>query len=303
MAISYELGGVSWWSWQETSKREWWALGSDVDPIRGAGRSNSGYPVLSKGSRGDLVVWAQEHLRGARKSVPVTGYFGNLTRRAVRRFQRSHGQWASGRVGPPDLAGPARHRAADGRLVEQEVAPRREAPSRRPPLGLAAGRARRDPASVRAVDPRAPTGAARTGWWDDAGLNPTQQLAEFLALISCFNDERTATRNGIERVAEVLHAEAAALVRGGSVIAAVGFAEGQVPTGRLVAVADRGGGTLAVPGTGDCVAAAMQLEDERPRSPGRGSPRRRAVSRRGARPASRHGPGAYARAAKPEVAG
>ncbi|MEK6325903.1 MAG: EAL domain-containing protein [Actinomycetota bacterium] len=95
-------------------------------------------------------------------------------------------------------------------------------------------------------------------------MNPTQQLTEFLALISCFNDERTATRNGIERVAEVLHAEAAALVRGGSVIAAVGFAEGHVPTGRLVAVADRGGGTLAVPGTGECLAAAVQLEDERP---------------------------------------
>ena len=69
-------------------------------PISGAGRSGSGYPVLSKGSRGDLVVWAQEHLKGAGQPVPVTGYFGDLTRRAVKRFQRSKGYAASVRSGP-----------------------------------------------------------------------------------------------------------------------------------------------------------------------------------------------------------
>jgi hypothetical protein len=100
MAISYELGGLSWWSWQETNKREWRAVGRDVEAIPGAGRSDSGYPVLSKGSRGDLVVWAQEHLRRADESLPVTGYFGRLTRRAVRRFQRSKGQVDDGRIGP-----------------------------------------------------------------------------------------------------------------------------------------------------------------------------------------------------------
>ena len=76
MAISYELGGLSWWSWQHTSRREWRAVGRHVEAIPGAGRSGSGYPVLAKGSRGDLVVWAQEHLKGADESVPVTGYFG-----------------------------------------------------------------------------------------------------------------------------------------------------------------------------------------------------------------------------------
>jgi hypothetical protein len=100
MALSYELTGLSWWSWQETNKREWRALGRDVEPIPGRDRSGSGYPVLSKGSRGDLVVWAQEHLRGAGQTVPVTGYFGNRTRRAVKRFQRSKGYAAVGRIGP-----------------------------------------------------------------------------------------------------------------------------------------------------------------------------------------------------------
>jgi putative peptidoglycan binding protein len=100
MAISYELGGLSWWSWQHTSRREWRAVGRDVEAIPGAGRSDSGYPVLAKGSRGDLVVWAQEHLKRADESLPVTGYFGKLTRRAVRHFQRSKGQVDDGRIGP-----------------------------------------------------------------------------------------------------------------------------------------------------------------------------------------------------------
>ena len=100
MAISYELPGLSWWSWQHTSRREWRAVGRDVQAIPGTGRSDSGYPVLAKGSRGDLVVWAQEHLKRADESLPVTGYFGDLTRRAVRSFQRSKGQVDDGLIGP-----------------------------------------------------------------------------------------------------------------------------------------------------------------------------------------------------------
>jgi hypothetical protein len=101
MAISYEFRGVSWWSWQETDRREWRALGRDFGRgISGAGRSGTGYPALSKGSRGDLVVWAQEHLKGAGERVPVTGYFGNITRRAVRGFQRSKGYVDHGHIGP-----------------------------------------------------------------------------------------------------------------------------------------------------------------------------------------------------------
>ena len=34
MAISYGLGGVSWWSWQETNSREWRALGRNIDTGR-----------------------------------------------------------------------------------------------------------------------------------------------------------------------------------------------------------------------------------------------------------------------------
>jgi diguanylate cyclase (GGDEF)-like protein len=98
----------------------------------------------------------------------------------------------------------------------------------------------------------------------DVGSWPTQELAEFLSLISCFNDERTATRRGIEHVAEVLDAEVAALVRGGAVIAAVGFSEGRVPIESLVAVADGTRQSLDVPSAGECEAVSVPLEDDRP---------------------------------------
>ena len=132
---------------------------------------------------------------------------------------------------------------------------------------------------------------------------PTQQLAEFLALISCFNDERTATRKGIEHVAEVLDAEVAALVRGGAVIAAVGFAEGEVPIellgggGRREQACARRAGRRGMRGR-------LGAARGRPAAaPGRGSPRRRAVPGRGARPAAWNGPGPDPWPAQFEAAG
>jgi diguanylate cyclase (GGDEF)-like protein len=93
---------------------------------------------------------------------------------------------------------------------------------------------------------------------------PTQKLAEFLSLISCFNDETTATRRGIEHVAEVLDAQVAALVRGGTLIAAVGFGEGEVPVEALIGAAEGGERTLDVPGAGACSTVGVPLEDDRP---------------------------------------
>ena len=173
MAISYGFGGVSWWSWQETNRREWRALGRDVEGrISGAGRSGSGYPTLSKGSRGDLVVWAQEHLKGAGESLPVTGYFGDKTRRAVKTLPALQGLRRRRPARAQDVASPARREAADGRLVEQALAPqprsasaaaRRARPrcrrcatrSRRPSRALDPGR----PASPATIEPQADRGA------------------------------------------------------------------------------------------------------------------------------------------------
>jgi hypothetical protein len=99
-AASY--GGLvpSWWDWQETSGREWGALAatSASRPVTGY-RQDFTHPLLKRGSRGDLVVWAQERLVGAGQDVPVTGVFGKLTRAAVRSFQSAKGLPVDGAIG------------------------------------------------------------------------------------------------------------------------------------------------------------------------------------------------------------
>lgn len=98
-AESYGLA-PSWWSWQETSGREWGALGALTDgPVAGY-RPVTAHPVLRRGARGDHVVWAQQHLVAAGSpNLPVTGFFGRLTRGAVRRFQESRGLTVDGVLG------------------------------------------------------------------------------------------------------------------------------------------------------------------------------------------------------------
>jgi hypothetical protein len=99
--FAQSFGGAppSWWDWQETSPAGWRALGAATPgPIVGY-RPLVSHPILKRGSRGDLVVWAQEHLLGAGLSVPVTGVYGKQTYAAVRVFQSSHGLPADGAIG------------------------------------------------------------------------------------------------------------------------------------------------------------------------------------------------------------
>lgn len=92
-------GGLapSWWSWQETNGQEWGALGADsaLRPISGY-RQDPSHPLLKRKSRGDMVVWAQQHLVAAGADLPVTGFFGPRTARAVREFKESKGLPANG---------------------------------------------------------------------------------------------------------------------------------------------------------------------------------------------------------------
>jgi hypothetical protein len=99
-AASYGALPPSWWDWQETTGREWGALGatSASRPVTGY-RQDFSHPLLKRGSRGDLVVWAQERLVGAGFSLPVTGVFGKQTRAAVRAFQEGRGLPADGVIG------------------------------------------------------------------------------------------------------------------------------------------------------------------------------------------------------------
>jgi hypothetical protein len=99
-ALNFGFRGVSWWDWQETNGKEWDALRKRVDePIKGYDKPAGSFPVLSKGSAGDLVLWAQEHLRGAGLKCPVSGKYGAKTVRAVKRFQRTHGLNDDGVIG------------------------------------------------------------------------------------------------------------------------------------------------------------------------------------------------------------
>jgi peptidoglycan hydrolase-like protein with peptidoglycan-binding domain len=80
------------------------------------------------------VVWAQEHLRGAGRKLPVTGIFARKTRRAVKRFQRSRGLQADGKIGPktwrkllkvkPDVVDWSSRRRAPGKLAAASPEPR-----------------------------------------------------------------------------------------------------------------------------------------------------------------------------------
>jgi hypothetical protein len=99
-AASY--GGLppSWWDWQETSGREWGALGADsaLRPVTNY-RQDFTHPLLKRRSRGDMVVWAQEHLISAGAEIPVTGIYGAWTVAAVRTFQEDHGLTVDGMIG------------------------------------------------------------------------------------------------------------------------------------------------------------------------------------------------------------
>ncbi len=89
---------------------------------------------------------------------------------------------------------------------------------------------------------------------------PTQQLAEFVASVSPSTTETAAARAAVERAAEVLDAEVAAIMAGGELLAAVGYPEGAEPVDQLRRI--RPGALdsrLKVPGVGWCAVAAASL--------------------------------------------
>jgi signal transduction histidine kinase len=95
----------------------------------------------------------------------------------------------------------------------------------------------------------------------DASRWSTQQLAEFVAAVSAVETEAVAARASVERAAEALDADVAAIVRGRELVAAVGYAEGRAPVDQLERVRPGVvGSRLDVPGVGVCAAAAATLD-------------------------------------------
>jgi hypothetical protein len=101
LSQAYGAKGVSWWDWDEASASNWTAIGKSLPEI--AAPADPGFPTLSAngsrtGSRGDLVVWAQEHLVGAGQRLTVDGDYGPGTASAVRAFQAAKGLTQTGKV-------------------------------------------------------------------------------------------------------------------------------------------------------------------------------------------------------------
>ena len=104
MSRAYGAAGVSWWDWQESSQRDWTAVGQSVGNLPGftAGPAAPSLSIKGAGGiwAGDLVVWAQEHLYKAVGPVTIDGSLGSQTRAAVEQFQNARGLPVTGMVDP-----------------------------------------------------------------------------------------------------------------------------------------------------------------------------------------------------------
>ncbi len=95
---AYGSGGLSWWSWQETGAAEFATLGMPAPapmPL-----ADPGWPAPAKGSKGDQVVWLQQHLRSLVPGLPITGVYDAATVAAVRRLQAERGFAQTGAMDP-----------------------------------------------------------------------------------------------------------------------------------------------------------------------------------------------------------
>lgn len=95
--IGAKYGFAKRWS---DAPSEWWHIKWRAGVWKGA--PSNPYPTIRKGSkRRKAIKRLQRMLRHKGfKSVPVTGHYGIVTRRAVRRFQRAHHLHIDGVVGP-----------------------------------------------------------------------------------------------------------------------------------------------------------------------------------------------------------
>jgi hypothetical protein len=102
MSRAYGAGGVSWWDWQESSQRDWNAVGRPVGNLSGFAADPSTPTLSVKGGggiwAGDLVVWAQQHLYKALGPMTIDGSFASQTQTAVEQFQSAHGLPVTGMV-------------------------------------------------------------------------------------------------------------------------------------------------------------------------------------------------------------
>ncbi len=96
-AVDYGATGISWWDWQETPAAAWTALAAPLSPLTSV-TPNPGYTELSKGNKGDPVLWMQEHLATATPRQPTSGIFEATTTANLEQFQAQHGLPVTGKT-------------------------------------------------------------------------------------------------------------------------------------------------------------------------------------------------------------
>ena len=89
-AQAYAARGVSWWSWQSTPSSGWSALAAPLAALPAGRVVPPVPPTLARGARGDIVVWAQQHLRAAGRGVRLNGVLDGRTAKALRIVQRDN---------------------------------------------------------------------------------------------------------------------------------------------------------------------------------------------------------------------
>jgi hypothetical protein len=95
---TYGSSGLSWWSWQATGLETWSTLAAPV--AAPAPLPDPGWPTLDEGTRGDEVVWLQQHLASFAPTVPIDGLLGASTAQALAGFQVARGLPATGETDP-----------------------------------------------------------------------------------------------------------------------------------------------------------------------------------------------------------
>ena len=89
--------GVSWWDWQHASAANWDAVAQPLAPLA-APVLDPGMVTLTKGAKGDLVVWAQQHLNGAGQTITVNGRYDAAMTAAVIAYQAALGLAQTGSI-------------------------------------------------------------------------------------------------------------------------------------------------------------------------------------------------------------
>jgi hypothetical protein len=112
LARVYGAGGLSWWDWQEATQSGWTALSRPAGTLPGYVPYKTMADVAD-GAKGDMVVWAQEHLVSAGYPVAISGDFGYHTLLDVEEFQTAHGLTPDGIIGPDTWAALLRYRPAN----------------------------------------------------------------------------------------------------------------------------------------------------------------------------------------------